>query len=133
MKKIIKIIILFISIILVTIIVFFSIYYFSANDLTDIKVEGYVFDAKTKTPIDGVRVVINNERYESDNGTKNFDEYLGNDKVELITNSKGYYSTVLKKSAFVWVTLSKTEYLNLIEKGKSSEKVLMFKSNLSKK
>ncbi|MCB6089623.1 hypothetical protein [Flavobacterium psychrophilum] len=102
-------------------------------DTTNVKLEGYVFDEETKNPISGVLVIVNNDRYEDNNGNKNYDEYLGHDIIKLYSDEKGYYSTKIDKSAFLWIEFSKKEYSNKNEKGKHSSKLMNYKTYLKKK
>ncbi|WP_294225088.1 hypothetical protein [uncultured Chryseobacterium sp.] len=115
--------------ILTVIAIYFFIYYSNNQDLNDVKVEGYVFNSNNM-PLKNVKVTVVNERYENDNGLKNYDEYLGQDRIELKTDDKGYYSTVLKKSAYVYILLQKGGYKSIEEKGKHAKKSLFFKTKM---
>lgn len=121
---------------LLTLVIALAIYIFMFfNSQTDIKVklEGYVFDETTKKPIENVTVVINNDRFEDDNGNHNYDEYLGHDKIQLQTNREGYYSTSIEKSAFLWIDFQKNGYISKREDGKYSTKKMSYRTYLSKK
>lgn len=115
--------------ILTVIAIYFFIYYSNNQDINDVKVEGYVFNSNNM-PLKNVKVTVVNERYENDNGLKNYDEYLGQDRIEVKTDDKGYYSTVLKKSAFVYIILEKEGYRSIEEKGKEAKKSLLFKTKM---
>lgn len=120
---------------LLTLVIAIAIYIFMFfNSQTDIqiKLEGYVLDETTKQPIENVTVVINNDRFEDDNGNHNYDEYLGHDKIQLLTNREGYYSTSIEKSAFLWIDFQKHGYINKREDGKHSAKKMSYKTYLSK-
>lgn len=112
--------------------VYLFVFYLSVIDTTNVKLDGYVFDNNTKEPIENVLVVINNDRYEDDKGNKNYDEYLGHDKITLYTDKNGHYSTVIKKSAFVWIDFKKEGYKKHIEKGSYSSKKMNYKIYLNK-
>lgn len=133
MKQIIikTITIFFIIATLITVYIF--IYYHSNQDVENVKIEGYVFDSRNSLPLNNVSVTIINERYESETGHKNYDEYLGNDKIKLRTNDKGYYHAILKKSAYVYVVLQKPGYKTYEEKGKYAKKLLVFKTYMNMK
>ncbi|ROH98158.1 hypothetical protein EGI05_12540 [Chryseobacterium daecheongense] len=108
-------------------------FYRSNQDVENVKVEGHVFDSNNSLPLNNVKVTIINERYKSDNGHINYDEYLGNDKIELITNDQGYYNTILRKSAYVYVILQKEGYKTYEEKGKYAKKLIVFKTYMNVK
>lgn len=112
--------------------VYFFIYYYSSQDVNDVKVEGYVLDSSNSRPLIDVKVTVVNDRYESDNGYKNYDEYLGQDKIQLSTDDKGYYSTIFKKSAYVYVYIEKDGYKPIEEKGQQAQKLIVFKTNMDK-
>ncbi|WP_160137569.1 hypothetical protein [Chryseobacterium sp. c4a] len=112
--------------------VYFFIYYYSNQDVNDVKVEGYVLDSSNSRPLKDVKVTVVNDRYESDNGYKNYDEYLGQDKIQLRTDYRGYYSTILKKSAYVYIYIEKDGYKSIEEKGQQAQKLIVFKTNMDK-
>jgi|SRR5690606_22601900 len=124
-----KIIILFV-IIIVSLCAYLSIYYFSVNDVSNVKLSGYVYDNNNKTPLKNVLIIINNERYEDDKGNKNYDEYLGNDKIRIYSNDQGYYSTIIKKSAFVRLSFQKDGYVFKTEDGQYSSKKMEYETYL---
>lgn len=111
--------------------VYLFVFYLSVIDTTNVKLDGYVFDNNTKEPIENVLVVINNDRYEDDKGNKNYDEYLGHDKITLYTDKNGHYSTVIKKSAFVWIDFKKEGYKKHTEKGSYSSKKMSYEIYLN--
>ncbi|SDI80903.1 hypothetical protein [Chryseobacterium jejuense] len=112
--------------------VYFFIYYYSSQDVNDVKVEGYVLDSSNSRPLRDVKVTVVNDRYESNNGHKNYDEYLGQDKIQLKTDDKGYYSTILKKSAYVYIYIEKDGYKSIEEKGQHAQKLIVFKTNMDR-
>lgn len=116
---------------IIAIVIYIFMFFNSQTDI-QIKLEGYVFDETTKKPIENVTVVINNDRFEDDNGNHNYDEYLGHDKITLFTNKEGYYSTSIEKSAFLWIDFKKHGYINKREDGKHSAKKMSYKTYLSK-
>ena len=95
-------------------------------------IEGYVYDQDDKQPLSGVRVIINSDRFEDDNGNKNYDEYLGHDEIKLYTNQDGYYSTLVNKSAFIWIDFKKEGYANKTGKGSHSQKKMSYEAYLNK-
>jgi len=107
-------------------------FYQSVTDTKNVNIEGYVYDKITKKSINGVTVIVNNERYESDNGTLNYDEYLGHDVIKLTTDESGYYSTTIEKSAFLWIDFEKEGYMKAEEKGLYSSKRMTFKTLMKK-
>ncbi|MFC7773978.1 hypothetical protein [Flavobacterium sp. GCM10027622] len=115
------------------VIIYLFAFYLSVIDSKDVKIDGYVYDEITKQPINGATVIINNERYESDNGVSNYDEYLGHDVIKLITDKSGHYSTVIGKSAFLWIDLEKEGYQNSSIDGQYSSKTMEYKTFMKKK
>ncbi|RXM51393.1 hypothetical protein BOQ64_15190 [Chryseobacterium sp. CH25] len=77
-------------------------------------------------------MTVTNDRYENDNGHRNYDEYLGQDKIQVRTNNEGYYSITFKKSAYVYIYLEKEGYQSLEEKGRQAQKLLTFKTSMNK-
>lgn len=132
MKQIIGKLLIVSLVILALTTVYFFIYYYNNQDVNDVKIEGYVLDSSNSQPLKNVKVTVINDRYENDNGHKNYDEYLGQDKIELETDSKGYYSTTIKKSAYVYIHLQKDGYKSFEEKGKQAQKLLTFKTNMNR-
>ncbi|WP_334126977.1 hypothetical protein [Empedobacter brevis] len=125
-----------IVIILISLIISASIYlfffYLSVIDTKNISLSGYVLDEETKKPISNVLVVINNERYEDDKGNKNYDEYLGKDRIELYSDNNGYYSTTIEKSAFITLSFQKNNYIKKEEKGRYASKQMKYETYLRK-
>ncbi|CAH0293421.1 hypothetical protein [Chryseobacterium sp. Bi04] len=121
MKQIISRLLIAILVILALASVYIFIYYYNNQDVNDVKVEGYVLDSSNSQPLKDVKVTVINDRYENDNGHKNYDEYLGQDKIELRTDTKGYYSIVLKKSAYVYIYKKKI-VINLLRKKENKRK-----------
>ncbi|WP_157486061.1 hypothetical protein [Flavobacterium soli] len=132
MKKYIKISAYLILAFIVAFIIYVMMFFNSQTDTKILKLEGYVFDESTKKPIERVKVIINNDRYEDDFGNNNHDEYLGHDKIELFTDSNGYYSTSIDKSAFLWIDFYKEGYRNTRENGKYSKEIMSYKTYISK-
>lgn len=128
-----KIMLYVVGILSIAIIVYLFTFYMSVIDTNNVKLEGNVFDEKTKKPIENVLVFINNERYESDSGNKNYDEYLGYDKIKLYTDKNGYYSTIIKKSAFVYIDFEKKGYTRYTENGRYSSKTMNYETYLNSK
>jgi|GEM_PF-574502 len=126
-----KIVLYVLGILFIAIVGYFVAFYMSVTDTNNIKLEGHVFDKKTKKPIENVLVIINSDRYESDSGHKNYDEYLGHDKIKLYTDKNGYYSTVIKKSAFVYINFEKEEYARFTENGRYSSKTMNYETYLT--
>lgn len=115
------------------IVIYLFLFYLSVNDTLNVKIEGYVFDVETKRPIQNVLITINNERYEDDEGNSNYDEYLGHDIIRLHSDETGYYSTTIKKSAFLWIEFNKKGYHKKSEVGRYSSKTMSYKTYLEKK
>ncbi|MFD2591012.1 hypothetical protein ACFSTE_09230 [Aquimarina hainanensis] len=113
-------------------ILYFAIFFISRTDIKNVHVEGYVFDQTTEKPLSNVKVIINNNRYEDDAGNANYDEYLGNDRIELNTNANGFYSTEINKSAYLWIDFSKESYQSKTEDGQYASKNMKFKTYLKK-
>ena len=60
--------------------------------------------------MENAKVVIFSERFKSDSGHSNYDEYLGSDTIIVTTDSKGYYSTTIDYSAYVHMRAFKQGY-----------------------
>lgn len=127
-----KAIVIILITLLISVFVYFFFFYLSVTDIKNINLSGYVFDEETKKPISNVLVVVNNERYEDDKGNKNYDEYLGKDKIKLYSDSNGYYSTVIEKSAFITLSFKKDGYIKKEEAGRYSSKHMKYKTFLTK-
>lgn len=119
-------------IIVILIVAYFFMYYWSNTDIRNVSVAGYVYDEATKRPLSDVLVIINNDRYEDDDGNKNYDEYLGHDEIKLYTDQNGFYSASIDKSAFIWIDFQKEGYINKREKGERANKTMRYKTYLVK-
>jgi len=117
--------------ILILFFAYLSFWFYSATDTKNIKLSGHVFDKETNQPIQNAKIKIENYRYESDNGTSNYDEYLGEDNYELLTNDKGFYEIKIDKSAFIVVEIKIDGYKPTTESDYSS-KTMNFKTKLEK-
>lgn len=113
--------------------VYLFMFYLSVTDTKNVKIEGYVYDKTTNKPIESAKIVIENYRYEDDNGNSNYDEYLGLDKIAVYSDKNGFYETKFDKSAFVVIEIHKDGYKKIIENGEYSTKNMDFKTNLVKK
>jgi len=131
MNRKLKIVLIIFAGILIAISTYLLIFFLSATDTKNVKLEGYVYDSKTKLPIKSAIITIENYRYESNSGKQNYDEYLGKDNFELITNDNGYYEIPINKSAFIVIEVKKDGYKSKIESEYSS-KYVTFKTNLEK-
>jgi len=129
--SLIKKICLFIAIILVLFIGYIVVFFVSSTDTENVHLEGFVYDLKTKEPIYNAKIFIENNRYESNNGTTNFDEYLGMDKFIMLTDENGFYKQEIEKSAFIFIKVSKEGYKVKTESEYSS-KIMKFKTYLEK-
>jgi hypothetical protein len=116
-----------------SLLVFLLMLYFSVTDTKNIKIEGYVYDEITQKPIEKAKILIENYRYESDNGVSNYDEYLGIDKVVVYSDKNGFYEVKFNKSAYVVVEVHKDGYKKIIENGEYSAKNMEFKTDLVRK
>ena len=108
-------------------------FYLSVTDTKNVKIKGYVYDKMTKKPIEKAKILIENYRYESDNGVSNYDEYLGIDKVVVYSNKNGFYETKFDKSAFVVIEIHKDGYKKIMQNGEYSTKNMDFKTDLVQK
>jgi len=110
---------------------YLAFWFYSVNDTKNVKLSGYVFDKETNNPIQNAKIKIKNYRYENDNGTSNYDEYLGEDKYDLLSDDKGFYEITIDKSAFIVIEVRKDGYKFKTESNYSSKHV-SFKTNLVK-
>ena len=83
---------------------------YSASDTKIVRLSGYVFDKETNKPIQNAIIKIENYRYESDNGTSNYSEYLGEDNYSLKSDENGFYEIKITKSAFIVIEVKKNGY-----------------------
>ena len=107
-------------------------FYKSVTDTEDVKLSGYIYDEKTKQPIPNALIMIISERYEDDNGNINYDEYLGKDTIKLYSDSKGYYSTIIEKTAFISLYFKKEGYIQKKIEGEYPAKQMNYKVYLKK-
>jgi len=128
---------LYTLIVIIGIVVFYFIisiisYYVNNRDTKDVKVEGFIYDKENKKPIEGVKITVYSNRYESDKGYIDYDEYHGSDTIYLSTDNKGYYSTKIKKTAFLWMNFQKQGYKKKSEKGVYAKKKIYAETYLEK-
>ena len=107
-------------------------FYKSVTDTEDVKLSGYIYDEKTKQPIPNTLIMIISERYEDDSGNTNYDEYLGEDTIKLYSDSKGYYSTIIEKTAFISLYFKKEGYVQKKIEGEYPTKQMNYKVYLKK-
>lgn len=124
MKKIMYIILAIVGIVVlyfgVSAIIFFS----SAKDKKNIEISGYVYDDKTKEPLSGVLIEINNSTYKAkESDYTDYSSYLGKETLNLDTNSEGYFSIKLERSKLLEFTFSKEGYVSLIEYDYAKKKI----------
>ena len=102
------------------------------TDTEDVKLSGYIYDEKTKQPIPNTLIMIISERYEDDSGNTNYDEYLGKDTIKLYSDSKGYYSTIIEKTALISLYFKKEGYVQKKIEGEYPAKQMNYKVYLKK-
>lgn len=87
------------------------VFFNSAKDKSNVLIEGYVIDKKTKAPIQNATGIIYNSTYKSkgDDYT-DYSSYLGYDSLYISTDDRGYYSITLDKSSFVEIKFRKDGY-----------------------
>jgi hypothetical protein len=103
--------ILFIGLIFILLILFFLVIiplsFKLDEDVEKVNVEGIVYDKNSKEPLNGTKVTIENWMYEGGD----YDGYGQVEKLNLVSNEKGFFSVELRKSAYLVVYLSKGGYL----------------------
>ena len=104
---------------------------YSASDTKNVRLSGYVFDKETNKPIQNAIIKIENYRYESDNGTSNYSEYLGEDNYSLKSDKNGFYEIKITKSAFIVIEVKKNGY-KIESDSDFSFKYMRFKTFLEK-
>jgi hypothetical protein len=104
---------------------------YSASDTKNVRLSGYVFDKETNKPIQNAIIKIENYRYESDNGTSNYSEYLGEDNYSLKSDENGFYEIKITKSAFIVIEVNKNGY-KIESDSDFSFKYMRFKTFLEK-
>ena len=104
---------------------------YSASDTKNVRLSGYVFDKETNKPIQNAIIKIENYRYESDNGTSNYSEYLGEDNYSLKSDENGFYEIKITKSAFIVIEVKKNGY-KIESYSDFSFKYMKFKTFLEK-
>lgn len=92
-----------------------AIYFYSNRDTNNAKVEGFVYSKTSNKPVVGATVSIISERYESDSGVMDYDEYRGSDTIIIETNEKGYFSTIIPASAYLHIKTKGTGYLTEVK------------------
>ncbi|MFY7988771.1 MAG: hypothetical protein ACOVNP_07815 [Flavobacterium sp.] len=108
--------------ILILFLMYLAFWLYSASDTKNVRLSGYVFDKETNKPIQNAIIKIENYRYESDNGTSNYSEYLGEDNYSLKSDENGFYEIKITKSAFIVIEVNKM----LIK----SNRIVTFHSNI---
>lgn len=83
---------------------------FLVGDVKGVTVQGVVYDAVIDKPLENVKVVIFSERYRSDNGYSNNDEYLGCDTIAVTTDDRGNYLGTINYSTHLQVRVYKQGY-----------------------
>ena len=117
--------------ILILFLMYLAFWFYSATDTKNVYLSGYVFDKETNKPIQNAIIKVENQRYESDNGTSNYSEYLGKDSYDLKSNKKGFYEIKIPKSAFIIIEVKKNGY-KLRTDSDYSYKYMRFKTPLEK-
>ncbi len=120
-----------ISILLVLFIGYIVVFFVSSTDTENVRLEGCVYDIKTKEPINNAKIFIVNNRYEDNDGNTNWDEYLGTDKFVMLTDENGFYKIEIEKSAFVFIEVFKEGYSTKTE-SKYSSKRMKFETYLER-
>jgi hypothetical protein len=115
MSKVLKRILYIVVGVIGIIILYFGIstlvFFNSAKDKSNVIIEGFVIDKKTKSPIQNATGIIYNSTYKSkgDDYT-DYSSYLGYDSLYISADDRGYYSITLDKSSFVEIKFGKDGY-----------------------
>ena len=117
--------------ILILFLMYLAFWLYSASDTKNVRLSGYVFDKETNKPIQNAIIKIENYRYESDNGTSNYSEYLGEDNYSLKSDENGFYEIKITKSAFIVIEVKKNGY-KIESDSDFSFKYMRFKTFLEK-
>jgi len=117
--------------IIILFLIYLAFWFYSATDTKNIHLSGYIFDSETNKPIKNAVIKIENQRYENDNLTSNYSEYLGDDNFELRSNENGFYQIKIPKSAFIILEVKKDGY-QLQSTSDYSSKCMKFKTYLEK-
>ncbi|TAF11991.1 MAG: hypothetical protein EAZ75_03290 [Flavobacteriia bacterium] len=117
--------------ILILFLMYLVFWLYSASDTKNVRLSGYVFDKETNKPIQNAIIKIENYRYESDNGTSNYSEYLGEDNYSLKSDENGFYEIKITKSAFIVIEVNKNGY-KIESDSDFSFKYMRFKTFLEK-
>jgi hypothetical protein len=117
--------------ILILFLMYLAFWLYSASDTKNVRLSGYVFDKETNKPIQNAIIKIENYRYESDNGTSNYSEYLGEDNYSLKSDENGFYEIKITKSAFIVIEVNKNGY-KIESDSDFSFKYMRFKTFLEK-
>lgn len=111
-------------------------FYLSVTDTNNVILEGCVLDFETNKPVKGAKVELQNYRYQNDEGFSNYDEYLGLDEFQLVTDEKGFYKIKMDKSAFIIIKVDTEGYASKSESKYASKsnkfKTILEKTNHSK-
>lgn len=76
------------------------------RDVENVKMEGAVYDKKTKEPVSGAELKIINWYYEGGD----YDSYNKQESYSIVTDEKGRFSISFKKSAFLEIDVLKSNY-----------------------
>jgi hypothetical protein len=82
--------------------------FFLNKDVSDVLLEGTIYDKITNKELEKVDLNIENWIYEGGD----YDAYGNCEKFNLVTNETGYFMLKLKKSAYIVIYLSKNDYSN---------------------
>ncbi len=110
---------------------YLAFWFYSATDTKNVHLSGYVFDKETNKPIQNAIIKVENQRYESDNGTSNYSEYFGKDNYDLKSDENGFYEIKIPKSAFIVIEVKKNGY-KIESDSDFSFKYMRFKTFLEK-
>ncbi|WP_299243574.1 hypothetical protein [uncultured Aquimarina sp.] len=76
------------------------------KDIENVRLEGYVYDIETKTPLSGITLKIENAYYEGGD----YDSYNHYNSYQIITDEKGYFKVDFKKSAYIQIDVVQDGY-----------------------
>jgi hypothetical protein len=111
---------------LILIALYFLSFLFLNRDIKDVELRGKIIELNTEKIIENAVIKISSDRYQSDSGKSNYDEYLGHDELIKISNNDGEFNCKIPQSSFVWLDISKNGYKSKTVKGRYSEKYMDF-------
>src|SRR5699024_8037352 len=89
--------------------IYIFMFFYNQTDTKNVYLQGHVYN-KQQVALQGAKIKIINYRYTSDSGHQNYDEYLGEDIINLESDKTGSFSAHFPLSAYIGMEIQKTGY-----------------------